>query len=200
MGKLFLNLFLIGISVGLFLVPGYGISAHYDKIKVLNVEISAYQEASNNAQKLANQRTELQTKLNAISPEENTRLMVLLPDGIDSIRFILEIQNIVGKLGLPLKNVKYSANKTAADQQNAQIGAKESLYGTFTFEFTTEATFAQFLVLLDKLEKNLRVIDIQSISFSNNGNIQSVTGVGSPSQTSGEQMTYQIKLNTYWLK
>jgi hypothetical protein len=172
-------------------MPEYGIRDQYEKVKELQVKIASYQEASNNANKLAKQRQELQDKLNAISSEQNTKLLTLLPDQIDSIRFILEAEQLMGRLGMPLKNVKYTANKNSGDS-NAQIGTKDTSHGTFTFEFTTEGTFSEFLGLLNKLEKNLRIIDVKSITFN------AAAGVGSA--INDNRMIYNVKMNTYWLK
>ena len=193
MTKIIFNLFLILSSIGLFLMPEYGIRSQYEEVKELQDKIASYQEASDNANKLAKQRQELQDKLNAISSEQNTKLLTLLPDQIDSIRFILEAEQLMGRLGMPLKNVKYTANKSSGDS-NAQIGTKDSSHGTFTFEFTTEGTFGEFLSLLNKLEKNLRIIDVNSITFNAGG------GIGSGPITNENNMTYNVKMNTYWLK
>lgn len=194
MFKLILNILLVGVSVWIFMMPTYGISAKYNAVKEIQKETKEYKEANDNATKLTAQRDELQKKYASFSETDRARLDLLLPDSIDSIRFVLEIERILQKQGMPLKNVRYSANKDGPTIPNGaiQIGAKESLYGVYTFEFTTEGSFKDLILLLQRMEKSLRLLDVSSVSFSS---IE-----GKSTEQLEDHYIFQVKLNTYWLK
>lgn len=200
MFKLILNSVLLIVAVLAFFFPGYGISANYAKIQTVKKEIAEYQTATDNARKLTEQRDSLQTTYNSFTPEERKRLDLILPDNIDSVRYILEVEDIGRKFGMPIKDVDFTAIKSTADG-DLVVGAKEKAYGVFTFQFTTEGRFSDFLLFLESIEKNLRIMDIQSISFgaSDGPANQSVFGGQSQSQFS-DVYSYEIKMQSYWLK
>ena len=200
MFKLIFNTGLLIAAVAVFFLPGYGISAKYAEVQTVKKEIAEYQTAADNARKLTEQRDAIQDTYNSFSPEEKKRLDLILPDNIDSVRYILEVEDIGRKFGMPIKDVNFSANKSVADG-DVVIGAKEKPYGVFTFQFSTEGKFSDFLLLLESIEKNLRIMDIQGISFSSGDGTTSRSLFGGQTQSQASDIySYQIKMQSYWLK
>ena len=58
---------------------------------------------------------------------------------------------------------------------------------------TTRASYSNFVSFVKDLEKSLRVVDVNSITFS------STESVGT-SQASSDMYKYEFKVKTYWLK
>lgn len=171
----------------------------YDEINVLKAQASSYDEALNNSKALENERDKLSKKYNSIDPDNLYRLSKLLPNNVDNIRLILEIEKIAAPYSMVLRDVKYNtvdptANQGGASQgMPAQEGGAAQDYGSWDLEFSTQGTYANFISFVKSLEKNLRLVDIASVEFS------SVPIVGQ-GQTSSNIYKYLFKIKTYWLK
>ena len=199
----------IGISVAVFFVFADPI---YNDIKQLRVEAASYNEALSNSKALENARDVLTAKKNSMDPVNLTKLQQLLPDNIDNIRLILEIEKMASPYGMILKNVKYNATDatsptTPSPAGSIQGGGAVQLssgkdYGVWDLEFSTTSTYNNFISFMKDLEKNLRIVDISSIQFSSNDvNAGNKTSLGVPSNNlPTESYTYSFKIRTYWLK
>jgi len=167
----------------------------YDQTTVINTRLASYDEALSNAKNLKNERDKLTKIYNSIDPKDLEKLRVLLPDNVDNIRLILEIEGIAKPYGMTLKDVKYdAAPDTKSATTNGAQAVKQSGYGTWNLAFSTEASYTNFVSFLKDLESNLRIIDIESIDFS-----PSAVTAGA-NQTPSNNYKYNIKFKTYWLK
>ena len=190
---------LIGIAGSLFFLFTNPL---YKEISVLNLEVASYNVALDNSKMLENERDKLTSKYNTIDLENLIKLKKLLPDNVDNIRLILEIEQIALPYGMVLKDVKYSAtvaNTTSgADAKGAVVqgGVVKTPkdYGIFDLEFSTSGTYDNFISFTKDLESNLRIVDISSIAFSSDG------AVANPKIISPEIYKYNFKIKTYWLK
>jgi hypothetical protein len=192
MFKLIFNILLLGAAAGIFFLPNYGISAKYEDIKVIQAQVKEYANANNSAKELAEKRDALTNVYNQISPAQQNRLITFLPDNIDPIRFILEMEAIGRKLGMPIRNAKYSSVKNVVNTENT-IATEDTKYSIFTFEFTTEGSYDNLTALLQSLNNSLRLIDVTNVT------ITAATG-GADAQRPADYYTYGIRLNAYWLK
>ena len=105
---------LIGISVAGFLMFT---KPMIDDNSNKNSEITSYNEALDNSKALENERDKLTQKYSAINPTDLARLQKFLPDNVDNIRIILEIEKIALPYGMVLKDVKYDS--TASDKKDS---------------------------------------------------------------------------------
>ena len=71
-------------------------------------------------------------------------------------------------------------------------------YGVFDLEFSTSGSYDNFINFTKDLEKNLRIVDISSISFSSE--VSSGIGGAGLKTISSEIYKYDFKIKTYWLK
>ena len=186
---------LIGVAIaGFFLFT----NPLYQNISSEREQIASYNEALDNSKALEAQRDQLTQKENSISTDDLSKLQKLLPDNVDNIRLILEIEKVASPYGMVLKDVKYdTANNETTPLQTAGVVQGESLsnknYGVWNLEFSTQGTYNNFVNFIKDLENNLRIVDISSIEFSSNANI----GLN-PSLP--EAYKYDFKIRTYWLK
>lgn len=189
---------LIGIAVSVFFVFT---NPFYEKVSLLRAQVASYDEALSNSKAFETERDKLTAKFNAIDKDNLSKLQKLLPENVDNIRLILEIEKIAAPYGMTLKDVKYDtvSKETKTQPQGVMQGgvAGQTLskdYGTWNFEFSTAGTYNNFLKFMVDLEKNLRIVDIASITFSSgSGN----TSFGS---ASSEIYKFNFKIKTYWLK
>ncbi|MBP9711756.1 MAG: hypothetical protein KBD55_01860 [Candidatus Pacebacteria bacterium] len=194
---------LIGIAVVLVLTFTNPL---YQSIGELKIKVSSYDEALSNSKALEIERDKLSAKYKAINPENLSKLEKLLPENVDNIRLILEIEKIASPYGMALKDVKYddeikdtgtkaSTPKTAPVAQGGSAPAEKKDYGTWNLEFSTTATYDNFISFVQDLESNLRIVDISSVEFSS---VES--GSSNSTQSSTPVYKYVFKIKTYWLK
>ena len=184
---------LIAIALGVFLSF---VNPTYQEIKVLKANSAVYDSALTNSQRLQEQRDALSAKYRTFPTENLDKLSKLLPDNVDNIRLIIDVQQMAQTYGMSISSIKFDSTATvntpAAGNQMAAANAgdirdAQKDYGTFNLEFSTTGSYDSFLKFLKDLETSLRVTDIQSISFSSD-------------QDTKTGYTYVVKLKTYWLK
>jgi hypothetical protein len=82
---------LTGIAITFFFVVTNPL---YNSISVIKAEGASYNEALDNSKALANVRDQLTAKSNNIDSDNLIKLQKLLPDNVNNIRLILEIEKI----------------------------------------------------------------------------------------------------------
>jgi hypothetical protein len=147
----------------------------------LQGELAKFNSITDTSNTIVAQEGDLVAKKNKISDADQARLEKLLPSNIDNIRLIIEISQIAQARNLVAKNISVSDTNAAADS----IGSSNSGYGTLSMKFTVNASYNNFISLLQDLENNLRLVDITDISFSS---------------TDNGFYDFNVTLNTYWLK
>ena len=200
MTRFIMPIILIGIAVTIFFTFTNPI---YSDLSGLQAQVASYNDALNNSKALESERDALTAKYNAIDPNNLAKLQKLLPDNVDNVRLILEIQQIASPYGMTLTDVKYNATNTAAGaaagttvQGGTAANAAPKDYGIFDLEFSTSGTYDDFINFTKDLESNLRIVDISSISFSSG-----LTNAGASIQkNSVEAYKYDFHIKTYWLK
>lgn len=190
---------LIALAIGGFFMF---VSPNYTALQTLKTQIASYNTALSNSKSLEDQRDQLATKYNAIDPENLRKLSVMVPDSVDNIRLILEIENIASPYGMVLTDIKYDTTGTDTTATTGptlpQSTTANKNYGDWNLEFSTSGTYANFLSLVNDLEHNLRIVDISSIDFSSD------TPVATPgvalSTVSPDTYKFNFTIKTYWLK
>jgi Tfp pilus assembly protein PilO len=164
----------------------------YDNVQSDNAQIAQYDQALEKATELQQLKQTLLSRYNTFNPADIDRLQKLLPDHVDNVRLILDLDSLAGKHGMALQNVAVSGaeNKTTTSQTaSGAIGASKQKYDSLTIKFTTQGTYDTFRSFLADLEKDLRIVDLVSLDLSN------AAGAGA-----NRLYTYDITLRTYWLK
>lgn len=188
--KTFFSLLLIAASIGVFVAF---VKPKYDALQTVRNSVSSANTNLQTADKLAESREALISTYNSISKADLDNLQTLLPDTVNNIRLIIQINSLATKNGLSLlRNVEYQSEQDApaAAQDAAESSARP--YGEFTIAFQTSGQYQNFLSFISDLEKNLRLVDITKVEFTTND---------SPTaQTAASNITYKISLKTYWLK
>jgi Tfp pilus assembly protein PilO len=193
-------LIMLAVSVGLFFTYT---QKTWISIQELRTKQTEYNDALTNANELEQVRNDLLAKYNAFDPSSIEKLKKLLPDNVDNIKLILEINEVAFKYGMLLKNVKFDAtdqnsNSSSVQERNSSIAQKNKSYGTFDVEFSSEGTYSNFVSFMSDLEKSLRIVDVNAITFSSPELPQTLGGV-SPSKPK-DSYKYDFKISTYWLK
>ncbi len=177
---------IIGASIAAFSMV---IMPQYKTTQALKEELVNADARYATAQKLKDSRQELINKYNNISKADLDNIKTLLPDSVDNIRLIIQLDSLATKNGLAsLRNVQYDEVKQ--EDTPKQDGGGQKPYGEFQISFDTAGQYKNFLSFLSDLEQNLRLVDVMSVDFSTP---DGGTGVG-------DNMRYRVQLKTYWLK
>jgi Tfp pilus assembly protein PilO len=184
---------LTAIAIGLFVIFTNPI---YKDVQGLRAQVASYDQALTNAEQLRAVREQLLLKYNGFSKENIAKVQKMIPDNVDNIRLILEIQGMASAYGMQIKNVKYDAKVAAGVDivpQNAAASADQNkIYGIFDMEFSTEGTYDNFIKFVGDMEHSLRIVDINSVTFSSSDSMATT-----PLNT---VYKYDLKFKTYWLK
>lgn len=168
----------------------------YDAVKATTAQIAQYDAALTKAAELQQLKQTLLSKYNTFNPSDVERLNKLLPDHVDNVRLILDIDSLAGKHGMAIQNVVVSSSQTAKSSQTAigTVSASKHKYDSLTLKFTTQGTYADFRAFLEDMQKSLRIVDLTSLNITRT--TDSATGPGGTAPL----YNYEIVLRTYWLK
>lgn len=156
-----------------------------DQIQLLRVEEARLNEALENAKELRRVQENLLATYRAFAPEDLERLNKLLPDNVDNVRLIIDINNVARPYNMALRNVVVGDNAESGASAAATPGQGASDLGAISLSFSVSGPYNNFKSFLADLAKSLRLVELRSITF-----------------TAGERdfTNYQLELQTYWLK
>jgi len=169
----------------------------YLSIKDLDLQAASYDEALSNSKLLQKRHDELNQTYTAFSRQSVEALEIMVPNSVDNIGLIQEIQRMALRLGIVVKNVNFDPTQVDREDGDFEEGVEDpsavpaqnlpkrevvetnSLYDTFLLEFTIEGSYSDFVKFLQELEMNLRIVDISNINFTANsadrsGNVSDV--------------------------
>jgi Tfp pilus assembly protein PilO len=160
----------------------------YKQAKELGVKYDQYQDVLDKSTELLKQRKALQDKYKGFAESDMERLKKLLPDAVDNVRLIIDIDDIAKYHKLTINNVRLDdskASKGGAKDSATTIKAGEGKYGTIPMGFSVTADYDVFLSFLDDLESSLRIVDVTNITLKPGAN---------------NVYSFDVSLKTYWLK
>jgi hypothetical protein len=198
MNNIIFQIVLVVISVGLFLTVVNPLYTSEDPakpgIKAIQAEIAKYDEAINKSQQLNDAKNKLVASKNSIDATQLANLAKLLPDSIDNIRLIIDINNIAQPLGLVLKNLRFTGGDSkgggstasgSGDSREIAIGGDQTV-GSVTLSFNVTAQYNVFKEFIKKLESSLRLLDVTIVSMK-------------PLDKT-DFYDFSVTLKTYWLR
>jgi Tfp pilus assembly protein PilO len=167
----------------------------YSNTKLLQTKIDQYNQALDKAAELKKLQETLLTRFNAFNKRDVEGLHKLLPDHVDNVRLILDLDHLASTFGMALQNVIISnpAGESADQTAIGAIGSGGRKYDSLTMKFTTHGTYANFTAFMESLESSLRIVDLVALTLT-------PTAQGGANAQAGSTYKYDITLKTYWLK
>ncbi len=205
-----ISIFLLVASAGIFfgyVRPTYGTPTlqqdiHKKSIVELIEDRDRYVEAINKTREIEQVRVGLLAKYNQIPLEDKERILKFLPDHVDSVRLIIDVNNIASEYGMTLKNIgltgSESEKKTGTGTgtvMGAGAGGGVGTVGTIGpqtanhfkavgLKFNVSGSYDNFRAFLKDLESSLRLVNVTAVTFK-----------------AGESATdYSVTLSTYYLQ
>lgn len=160
--RIIISFLFLATAVTLFFIKT---QPNLNDIKTLQLEKQEFGDALASSRELQTLRDKLLSQYNAISQDDRDRLNKLLPLQIDSSNLIVMFEEIVKAHGLLLKKVDVKESKQPAGSPTV-LGAVSSPYKTINLTLSVSGPYASILALFSDLDKSLRLVDVENISFS----------------------------------
>lgn len=181
------------IAAGIFFA--YVSSTWSGEIATTKAAIAADDQALAAASMYTAQQNQLASERNAINQKDLARLAVFLPDSVDNVGLILNLNAIAARSGLSLSNVDVitggeQAVTNGSVQQQGNVGTGTVGNGTtgpvsfVDLSLSAVGSYTALQSFLRDVEQSQRLLDVKDIVVKG-----SSTGV----------YTYQVKLRLYWL-
>jgi len=195
-------LLIIG-AIGLFM--GYTQPTYGNSIAALTEEIKSFDSALNAAEQFKLKEAQLTQQRAALSQEQLDRLEAFLPDSVDNVQLIVDLNSLAARSGVQLSqfDIAESGSDTKSQSTATQAAgagmaaaplaptsaplALQSSEPTESLELSVSATgsYAAFRTFLAGVEQSLRPLDVIELSVQD-----SETGV----------YTYDVTFRLYWLR
>lgn len=213
-------MFKIILSIVLFVVSGGLLFAYaspaYTKTQTILEEVAQYSEANSKVREVQELRNALAAKYQLLSPQNIARLQSMLPDHVDNVKLVLDIDGIAERRGIRIGNVvaRNEDNKTAAPGAVVpSLGIDSALgdtqqYKSLVLEFNVVASYSDFVLFMRDLEQSLRIVDLVSLkmepvtqrtSSSIPAELRGLAGSTITTQQLPDEFQYAVSIKTYWL-
>lgn len=153
--------------------------------------IKADEDALHSSTSYIEQLDQLSKQQSAINQDGLKRLSLFLPDSVDNVRLILDLNTLAARSGVSLSNIDVSANRQKDTSGSANVATSGSvpapdseIVDSADLSLTAVGTYSAFKIFLSGLEKSARLLDVRNLAVSG-----SDTGV----------YTYQMMIRFYWL-
>ena len=175
------------VSVGIFFV--YVNSTWTGPIAATKAAMQSDEQALAAAKDYAAQEQELTDARDQIPAADLARLLVFLPDSVDNVRLILDLNALAAKSGVAISNIDVSKKPASSEATNTGISGipvtNTNVVDSVDMSLSAVGTYSALKTFLSGIEKSERLLDVKDISIKG-----SDTGV----------YTYQVKLGIYWLR
>lgn len=163
----------------------------YDSTKILQEEIAQFDQALERANELQALRQQLLSRFNAFNPADVERLSKLLPDHVDNVRLILDLDNLAARFGLAIQNVVVGegGGRSSGEAAATIIAQGDRQYDSLTLSFTTYGSYETFIQLIESLEQSLRIVDLIALSVA-----------AAPGPQGQQTYRFDVTIRTYWLR
>lgn len=145
------------------------INPQYRTFQDLAEKGKVYNNALDQAIQVRDGREKLIASNIKISEDDKALLNKLLPDSVDTVRLVMDLNGIASKYGIVIRKIDLNqAEKQQGKSQNqiVVIGKDQSLVDELPLSFSLSTSYQNFIRFLDDLEVSLRIIDVTSISVS----------------------------------
>ncbi len=184
----------------LFLLIAGGIIAGYvhptvtGDIAAATVEIKKYDAALKAAARYEQKQAQLATEQQALPEDGVDRLEQYLPDNVDNVQLILDLDGLASRSGLTITNFNTTESVTSVTGDSVETDAEPTgrlvlldpskPYESLDLSITASGSYAQMRSFLDGVESSLRPLDLTSLQL-----LDTPTGI----------YRYQMTFRLYWL-
>lgn len=189
----------LGLLVALGIIFGYVLPTWNGSIADTSTAIANDNAALAAASEYDARQNQLASQRNAIDPSSLSRLAAFLPDSVDNVRIILDLDSLAARSGLSLSSIDVAQNSTPSAAAGtpttaspaAPSGApgimvsRTGTIGSVDLSLSAVGTYAAMQTFLKGIEESQRLLDVRELDIKG-----SDTGV----------YAYDMKVRLYWLQ
>ena len=169
------------IALGLFF--GYINPTYTGSIASLRAEIASYDGALVAARNYEAKKEQLISERNLIPQEGIANVEAFLPDGVDNVQLILDLNARAARSGLELSNFDIITTQPKESEEEFTLTSDDDIE-SLELSMSATGTYASFKRFVEGAELSLRPLDLVEVEIQD-----SPTGV----------YTFQITFRIYWL-
>ncbi|OYV27862.1 MAG: hypothetical protein B7W98_00850, partial [Parcubacteria group bacterium 20-58-5] len=151
------------LAVGIFFI--YVNPTWSGSIAATQAAIASDNQALAAATEYTSQQNQLAAARDAIDPSALTRLSTLLPDSVDNVGLILDLNALASASGLSLSSIDVATN--AVPSNSGSVGAlpapSASSIGSVDLSLSAVGTYTALKAFLSGIEKSERLLDVQDL-------------------------------------
>jgi len=147
----------LAIAVGLYfsaIKPGWQV------LQALNEQESRVDEVLLQANRLKDTYERLYTQRTAFSTNNMERLLVMVPDVVDPVRFVMQMDTIAMRHNITVENFSIPNNSGSG-----KASKTANVVVPLTFRFSVNGTYSNLKRFLAEIESSLMVMDVNSLSI-----------------------------------
>lgn len=196
---------LVIVAIGLYFTVTQSIYSDAQAVKGHNDQLA---QALDNAQQIIASRETITSQYNSIPQGDRAKLDKMIPNSVDNIRLVIDLNNIALQNHFSLSDVKATVGSSNAAAKGASAAAgsapapaampaapisvmgpsasiAEPTLDKVQISFKASATYDQWISFMQALESDLRIMDLTHLTI-----------------TANDSGTYdfQAQLQTYWLR
>ena len=143
-------------------------------------------EALAAAKQYSAQQNQLAAARDAIDPANLSAVSTLLPDSVDNVGLILDLNALAARSGLSVADIDVVMGDSAIkSQRSGALPATSDLVGSVDLSVSAVGTFTALQTFLRGVERSARLLDVRDLVVRGSN-----TGV----------YDYQMTLRLYWLR
>jgi len=185
------------IAIGIFF--SY-LKPAYSELQVSKARVESLEQVNQQIEELLSDYTTLREKKSAISAKETENLLKILPDSIDAVHLILDLDSLATKHNLIIRSFKVpeieseitSLTKKTNSRDQKTTTEEDDLLKSAVLTIECTGTYESFKLFLNDIEKSLSLMDIVKLNIS----VPELLESSKPEK----EITYTLDLQIYWLK
>lgn len=174
--------FAILFAAGIFF--GYVNPLWNGKIASTKAAIAQDDQALAAASEYQKRESELAAERNAIDPDALAKLERFLPDSVNNIGLILDLDALATRTGLALSSINVASARGSAENQSSSASPTNPV-GSIDLTLNAKGTYAALEEFLKGVEQSERLLDVRELVVEG-----SSSGV----------YNYQLTARLYWLR
>ncbi len=156
----------------------------YEEVKNLRAEYKNQQDSLVTINNIEIKKDELLKQYNSIPKNIKDNINKILPDSVDFVKLISDIDGVANKYGILIEGPKLKI-KSPSVGGSIEEAQPEKTFQSAIVGFSFSSNYSNFNYFLTELENSMRILDIRSLNISPGRN---------------GTYDYLLEFETYWIK
>ncbi len=202
MNKIITPILLVVVAIGLFF--SY-LKPAFSNLRASQGRLEAIEKTINESDGLLKNYQDLRTRLSTISQEDKKNLYKILPEVMDPVRMIIDLDNLATKNGLKITSFELPEIRSEFERKNGNSTKKQTSTGSGesasdpvgkgVLGIECEGKYEQFKLFMSEIEQSMALMDVVNLYMQGVDVTQADEKPRDP-----DTMMFNVGLQTYWLK